>query len=102
MKNVCKAVDNKEQRCGALVKFLSDSEKLVDKTRKDFSTVSEEAHSVGIVNNEESSAAIQLIHIFRKMVGRRLDTGTNTSTRKKRTTIEAAVTLASVTPIKRI
>ena len=41
---------------------------------------------------------MQLMHRFKKMVDRALDTGKKTNTKKKRTTIEAAATLASATP----
>ena len=43
---------------------------------------------------------MQLMHRFKKMVDRALDTGKKTNTKKKRTTIEAAATLTSATPEK--
>ena len=55
MKNVYKASGNKEQRRSLLLKFLADSQKLANTTGEEF-TMSEEARSVGIVNNEETSA----------------------------------------------
>ena len=48
MKNVYKAAGNKEQRRSIQIKFLTDSQNLVDTTGEEF-TVSEEACSVGIV-----------------------------------------------------
>ena len=98
-KNVYKAAANKEHRRYVLVKFLSYSEQLVNTTGEEF-TVSEEARSIGIVNNEETSAAVQLMNRSKKMVGTTLDTGKNTNRKKKHTTIEVTSTLASATPEK--